>query len=183
MTYRRGGDGTYGAYANQDDIRPATATHQGLMSRADKAKLDNLGAVRLTYLATTDIANGLAVTLNTWTTIGTAQGFNVGLTTSAILVSVAGSIIAGAAGLISVGSRVLFDGTTPGNLGGWPSVAAGAFGNALAGAAPRVFSGFAAGAHTVAVQIIVSANATAYCRAASNPNYEGLTIGVVELAV
>lgn len=164
-------------------VSAATGAAAGSMSAADFAKLAALGQVRLTYLASTDLANGLAVTLNTWTTIGTAQNFTAGLATSAILVSVAGSIIAGAAGLISVGSRLLFDGATPANLGGWPSVAAGAFGNALAGSSPRAFSGFSAGAHTVAVQIIVTANATAYCRASSNPSYEGLTIAVVELAV
>jgi hypothetical protein len=184
MTYRRGGDGTYGAYANQDDIRPATAAHQGLMSRADKVKLDALEVplLRLNYIAPSgaDLANGTAMAATTWVNLNTDQSFTVGSTASLLLVVVRGVAIApGNAAATQVASRLLFDGATPVGLGGGWAPGAG-FCNALAGLTLVPLVGFAAGAHTVRVQLWSTAAGNFYCRTNTAPNQEGLAIVIYE---
>lgn len=186
MTYRRGGYG--GTFFNPDDIRPATATHPGLMSSADFAKLATLQVPvsRLTYAPNVDHMNGAAVAATTWTDVHANQTFTVGSATAWLAIEIKLGLIATSAALAQIAARVNF------NSGGTPvlvmfgegivSPAAG-FGD-LSGTlffvSPAVLP---TGANTIKVQIFGAAALTAYCRPNTQPNTEFYSLRVVELSV
>lgn len=176
--------GTLAAKSQALSIVPATASVPGSMSAAHFARVTNQGRVLLAYVAATDLANGTALTANTWATIGAAQNFTVGLATSYVAVAVAGvcAVAASPTGAVTVSSRLLLDGATAHPLGGWNNVPAGAFGNPLAGAGTRVIGGLTAASHTVALQILASVASVVYCLPATAPTTYALTIAVTELA-
>lgn len=139
-------------------------------------------ALLLDYSAATDIANNLALTANTWTDIGTNQSFTVGSANSIIHVQVSGVVNVSPSGsAANQASRLVIDsaGTAILKSLGGNIVAAGVYGNALAGAGVITLTGLAIGTHTVKLQVISGAASVVYCRASSN-GLEFLQIRVVE---
>jgi len=178
-----------------------TATAHGLMLAADKAKLDattgtytsadaaklatlQVPVSRLTYGPATDHLSGAAIAAGTWTDIHANQSFTVGSATAWLAVAVRLGLVATGAVAAELAMRALFD-SGGSALGVWCGAAmvpaAGSWG-ALSGGAFYLLPGFAAGTHTVKLQIYGNGAFTAYCRAASQPNNEFLSIHVVELS-
>jgi hypothetical protein len=136
---------------------------------------------QLIYTASSDVAPGLAMTASTQTDAHGNQPFAVDSANSVVEIEVRGtahitSATAGAQG----GSRILIDNATGYFLGGALVPASGAYINALSGVGVVAITGLSVGSHTVKVQAICSHTATLYCRAATFPNFEGLSITVSE---
>ena len=159
----------------------ATAKKKGLMAAADKARLDRVPwAQLLNYQATTDLLNGTALVAGTWLDVGGAQSFTIQHAGSNVLVWVRGSVIGpGAAGGAQVGARALIDGSTGVPLGGG-FCAAGTNTNLLAGSSAFSLLGVNAGTHSITIQVVSSLAGAAFCRPATQPNYESLGIVIVE---
>lgn len=133
---------------------------------------------QLGYVATTDLANALAIT--TWTDILGNQTFNVDDGRSLIDISVLGNIMGIASAAGDFGSRIVIDSAgTPINimLGGFSLGGAGRL-NFLTGTS-FVSVQLPAGSHTIKVQVN-GGSVNAYCRAATNPNSEFLSVRVIE---
>lgn len=149
-----------------------------------KAELDRRKpAILLSYVSTTDIANGAAAAQNAWTNLGPQHSFVVGSAESAVEIIGGGIVLMGtaSAGVISSNSsRFLLDGVTAIPIGGANSNGSNDFANALAGNASAYRTGLAAGSHTLQLQLRPNAaGIVMYCRSASNPG-EAITVTVVE---
>jgi hypothetical protein len=171
---------------SESPIAPlATTTQHGRLAAADFNKLHNWPVLRLNYIApaSADLSNGAALTLNTWTTVGAAQSFTVSSTAALLVAYISGNVIAPNVANIEVSSRVSFDGGAATVMlgGGYSSAGANPYVNALAGAGAVPFTAFAAGTHTIAVQIYSTATGIYFCRPQTQPNSESLRIVVVEL--
>lgn len=184
----------------------ATASRSGWMSKDDYNLLHGIPAItsiaspltltagvlglgwpklRLNYIApaTADLSNGAAIAANTWTTVGAAQSFTVNSLTALLVAHVSGLVIGPNVANVEISSRLSFDGGAATVMLGGEYSAAGAnpYANFLAGAGPVYFNAFAAGAHTVAVQIYSTALGVYFCRPQTQPNSEALRITVLEL--
>jgi hypothetical protein len=160
------------------------ADYARIMTAAERAKLATLWTVRLNYDASTeaaDLGNATAIAASTWTDLCANKSFTVGDATALVEIDVRGVCVGpNAASLANIASRLVVDGTpAPGLLGGG-APAAGQFHNFLAGNGTVKYGGLAAGAHTVRVQIWTNVAGTYFCRAKTQPNFEALTILVVE---
>ena len=89
----------------------ATDKKKGLMSAADKAKLDTLAATvnRLGMAYAVDIFNGTAIAAATWTDCGTAQSFTLGSASNWLAVEIKLGLIATATGATHLSARANFD--------------------------------------------------------------------------
>jgi hypothetical protein len=133
---------------------------------------------RLVYVASADLANGLAVAATTWTDIVPSQSFTLGSRTGFLYVSVRVAIGIANGGVASeFACRALIDGASAVPLSGDSAVASG-----LANLGGGMFrdTGRAPGSHTIKIQVYGQAAFTAYCRAASNPNEEFAAITIDE---
>jgi hypothetical protein len=136
---------------------------------------------QLNYTAATDIANAVAVSTAVWVDVHTNQSFAVDDASSVVEIAVRGTVLVSSPTNGSqVGTRILLDGATGYFLGGGLMPAASAYLNGLSSAGIVALTGLSVGSHTVRVQAICSANAALYCRPATFPNYEGLSIVVME---
>lgn len=144
-----------------------------------------LGTSRLNSTETTDFANGIPLTVNTWTDLRSNQNFTVGSSDSIILISVGGSAIIGGAGTPFASSRVVVDsGGTPiiRSLGGMFVVAGGQYANPFSGNGIILLSGLSAGVHTIKTQVLSTvAGNSAYCRCLTIPNSEFFNTTVLEI--
>lgn len=151
----------------------ATPDKKGLMSAADKAKLDGLGPVVLAdYNAASDLANGGTLTANVWNAINVpALSFTPHHSNSLILVLLSGNIVTGNA---ETGVRLVLDGST--NY----MVAGGNAGVGMGSTGALVLENLTTVAHTLQFQIIAASTVLVFCRPGSAPNFEFLRIRVLE---
>jgi hypothetical protein len=161
---------------------PASAGRSGLMSAADKRKLDGWPLVRLDHDSADDLLSGTALTGGAWTDVLGNLDFEVNSPTSLLLVTVRLSVaIISSVATHSCAARAMIDsaGAAPTFLLGGDLAVVNDYGNVACGS--FAISGLDAGTHTIKLQVIDSQNATAYCRAASVSDYEFAKIDIVEL--
>ncbi len=142
--------------------------------------------VQLDYAASTDVASALALSANAWTDIGVNQSFTVDDAASIIEIDAGGMIyLTGVSSGTYAAARLAIDsaGTPLYKQIGGTATNTNLATNPLEGGATVTLSGLAAGAHTVKLQIAAGTAATVYCRAATNAQYESLTIRVIERKV
>lgn len=162
--------------------RAATPGKKGLMSAADKAKLDTLAATvnRLGFQYTLDQFSNTPIAAVTWTDCVAAQTFTLGSASNWLAFEIKlGLICNGAVGQVS--ARLNVDGGTVAFpfsaamipvAGGW---------TVLNGTTVYFPPGtLAAGSHTVKIQMWTDQGCGAYLRCATHPNTDFLTIRVVE---
>lgn len=170
-----------GRFSDSPRAVVGSPTRDGLMSAADKAKLDGLQVPlsRLAYAASTDVLNGVALVANTWTDVHVAQNFTVTSATSVVLIELRlAAIFVLPATDTQVASAILLDGATR-ELAGSGIGKASTYGH-TAGAF-FWFRGFGAGTHTIKAQVFATTAATAFCRASTTPNVEWIKINCLEL--
>ncbi len=135
-------------------------------------------SILLDFTQVTDIS-GLSIPEDTWTAIPATQHFTVVDGSVPIQICLSGCVQMYNGD--NCGARVNIDsGAKTFLIGGYP----GANSNVLAGAGTRVIPGgtLSAGVHSLDLEVYVlgSSSGSVYCRAASFPEIEGLTIQVVE---
>lgn len=123
--------------------------------------------VLLNHVTSTDIANGTAMSAETWYDITTSQ--NISATSgSTVEISVGGAITCINSGSVQYFNvRILVDGTDAYLVSG-TLIDGTSYGNALAGARPIIITGLSTGTHTVKAQVsCASGSATLYVRSSS----------------
>jgi hypothetical protein len=136
--------------------------------------------LQLDSTASTDLASGTAIAASTWTDLTSTISFNVDDANSVVEIAVGGNVVGVAPSSIAqITSRMLLDGSTTKKLGGSRSPVSD-YGNFLAGAKPWYLTSLSAGAHTVKVQLFATSAGVFYCRPASLPDLEFLSIQVME---
>lgn len=145
----------------------------------------NLGgggvALLYSYLASTDLHNGTAVVINTWTNVGPSHSFTVQNAGSKVEIIVSGNVDMSVAGAHIAKSALLIDGTTRYDLGGLRSGGTHLSEiNILAGGEPLILDGLSAGAHTVQLQVFDDTGGSLYLRALTQPQAEFLRVTVIE---
>lgn len=158
----------------------ATQRHKGLLSKADKIKLDGLArpTVRLVYDAASDLASGTAIAAGGTLVLTPGQTFTA-TTTGFYLLEARAGVAVQSGGTGSYNLRVVVDSTVL-KVGAAGLGAAGGQ-TALAGGEASI-NGLTAGSHTISIQVYASAACTVFCRAATQPNIEYAAIRVFELA-
>ncbi len=155
------------------------------MQAVTKKTLDDLKhpTIRLDYVETTDIANGLAIGTSTWTDLCPNKNFDVAGTTSVIQIAMRGAALCGFGTAAEIASRLNIDsGGTPiyAKVTGTTTGGGAGVVNPLGGCTFSL-TGLSAGTHTVKVQLFADAASNlAYCRCSSNPDTESLAIQVLE---
>lgn len=172
-------------WANDASFNDGTGFADGAIATAKLAN-NAVGVQRLSGIESTDIHNGTALTVDTWTDFKGNQNFTVDNTTSLIIIAISGRAHVGStsSGTVS-GSRCIIDSAgTPITryMGGNKSPSANTYANPFAGAGPIVLTGLAAGVHTVKTQVLArNTNSSIYCRVASTPLEEWFRTEVLEL--
>jgi hypothetical protein len=135
--------------------------------------------LQLDSIVSSDLTGSIGA--NNWTDLITPVTFNVDDANSIVVVLVGGVCLGVlAAGVAGLSSRSTMDGSTIRKLGGARSPA-NDYGNFLAGAAPQIWTGLAAGSHTLRVQLFSTSAGTFVCRTSSVPDTEHLSVRVLEL--
>lgn len=138
----------------------------------------------LSYTETTNTLNGAAISASVYFDVIANQTFIVGDANSIIeVVVLAGMIITTATVNTLVATRILIDSAgTPvaQTISSDILAVAGGFVNPMTGNAPVYLTGLAAGSHTIKLQGLSTIAGTAYCRCASTPGSEFVTVKVVE---
>ncbi len=135
--------------------------------------------VQLDSIAATDLTG--AIGANNWTDLITPVAFNVDDANSLIFVLVGGVVLGvAAASITGLSSRATMDGATIRKLGG-DRQPANDYGNFLAGADPQLWTGLAAGSHTLRVQLFSTSAGTFLCQASASPDTQHLSVRVLEL--
>ena len=160
----------------------ATDKKKGLMSAADYTLLHSLQVPnqRLLYTAASDLYNG-TLPANTWTTIVPNQTFTASSASSLFLFVVNVGLSANLpASATEMAMRVSYDDSTSviDKLDA-TTVAASGYTGLRGGVALR--GGFAAGSHTIKVQVISSVALNLACRALSVPNFEWAVLRAWEM--
>jgi hypothetical protein len=144
-----------------------------------------LGKLSLVSVETTDVQNGTALTVSTWTDMIPNKNFTVTSSTSLIIISLRGSAqIGGNAGGSFTSTRVIIDsaGTPQTFMYGDSPVPGGGFANPFNGGGLIVLTGLSPGTHTIKTQVFYNATSgSMFLRASSQPNQEFLTTTIVEI--
>lgn len=143
-----------------------------------------LGTVRLNVSETTDISNGGALTINTWTDVTVNRTFQIGSNNSMAIIIVSGILQVGEGSQGVASCRAVIDSAgTPQNIKIGGSVhPTGGYTNALAGNGIAIVTGLTAGSHTIKVQVRTSNTGNKlYIRPASFPDVEFMNTAVVEM--
>ena len=156
----------------------ATLTNKDLTSATNTFPVRT--TTRLNAIESTDFANPVALTANTWADIKANQNFTVGNANSTILISVCGQAIVGNASAVTAVRVVIDSAGTPinRNIAG-NQVPSGQYVNILAGTSTISITGLSAGVHTIKTQAMSNVGNNVYCRTLSS-TFEFFTTTVVE---
>lgn len=145
---------------------------------------NSVSQIRLSAIENTDLWNGSAITVSTWTDLKANQNFTVSGPTSVIAINIVGSVSIGGGSAGSTSSRIIVDsGGTPITryLGAQNIQAVAAYTNPLSGSGTVWITGLSAGVHTIKTQVYTAATSSLmYLRASSLPNNEFLATYVAE---
>lgn len=184
-----GGGGSYTLPAASPSVLGGVKVGSGLAVDGSGVLSAGGPAIKLDWSATTDLASETVLTAATWQDLCPNVSFVVSAAgTSAVLaISVRGQAQAGEnSSTGAIASRFVLDSAGSAqahNLGaGWKVGGVNAYVNVFDGANTVYVMGLAAGSHTIKVQVFPNvAGVALYCRAASFPDTESLSIQVVEL--
>lgn len=173
-------------HADQDGTLKAGAVDNAAVLSSDVVTTDAIAdnavtSVLLDVAESTDFANPVALTANTWTDFKANQNFTV-VAGSTVLINISTSTIAGGTSTATVASRIVIDSAgTPITryYGGTQSVGTN-YANPFSGGSTIAINGLAAGVHTIKTQVLSTANNNAYCRTSTLPNSEFYRTTVIE---
>jgi hypothetical protein len=132
----------------------------------------------LDYTPASDLVNG-AISANTWIDIIGNLNFTVTSNTSLVYIHVRGILSFIPNSYANAVTRLVIDGSQNKLLGGGVP-ASNEYFNLLSGVNTIILSALGSGVHTVKLQMFTTVVGSAYCRPATYPNYEYLSMQIVE---
>jgi hypothetical protein len=157
------------------------ADYAMLLTAAERAKLAGLQVpvATLGYAAATDLLSGAALTGGVWADVVPNQSFTATTGTVYLILVRLTVLVTAVASAGEMSTRALINGGAVAKLSG-ASYPAG--GQAMAGTGAFILAGLTPGASTIKLQVYSSANASAYCRASTQPNVEFAEITILRIS-